>query len=70
MDGRARRLESWQGREIKTRGGGLEVDGVEDGFRQRNGAEAEGGLKGLDKTSATGFLAPGTWTISLVNSEI
>ena len=29
------RLESMQGGEIKTRGGELEVDGVEDGLRQR-----------------------------------
>ena len=37
---------------------------------RRDRAEAEGGLRVLDKASATAFLAPETWGISLVNSEI
>ena len=34
------------------------------------GAEAEAGLKGLERASATAFSAPGIWTISPVNTEI
>ena len=32
--------------------------------------EAETGLKGQERASATTFLKPETWTISLVNSEM
>ena len=32
--------------------------------------EAGTGLKGRERVSATTFLEPGTWTISLVNSEM
>ena len=32
--------------------------------------EAEAGLEGQDRASATTFLEPGMWTISLVNLEI
>ena len=34
------------------------------------GAETEAGMKCLERALATAFSAQGTWTISLVNSEI